>query len=512
MATSVTPSFAETTDPSGLTPRRQRAYEIRVRAAQLAASRPQPAHPNNGEEALYPNKIATFSKGLPHNERGEVDLDAYRALRTALATQSPAAFEAIPLAGQQKLTNPQSAFACDLEGADSHDLAQPPAPTIARAEAASEMDELYWMALARDIAFVDYPNDPTIAAAAAELSRFGAFRGPRQGGLVTPDTVFRGMTAGDVIGPYVSQFMVKDIPMGAVTVTQQMRPCVPQVDYLTSYQDWLAVQNGFFPGQDVLDQTPRYICNLRSLARWVHVDALYQAYHQACLILLGLGAPVAAGNPYAGSRTQDGFGTFGGPHILTLVTEVATRALKAVWYQKWKVHRRLRPEAFGGLIHNVRSGTASYPVNGGILNAPVLDRIAAAHGGYLLPQAFPEGSPMHPSYGAGHATVAGACVTILKAWFDESFVLPDPVVADRDGLTLRPYAGPDLTVGNELNKLAANVGIGRNAAGVHYRSDYTQSLLLGEAIAITVLEEQRETYNEPNTFTLTRFDGKTVSI
>jgi len=146
------------------------------------------------------------------------------------------------------------------------------------------------------------------------------------------------------------------------------------------------------------------------------------------------------------------------------------------------------------------------------LNAPVLDRVRNAYGTYLLPQAFPEGSPLHPSYGAGHATVAGACVTILKAWFDESFVLPNPVVADRDGSTVLPYTGPDLTVGNELNKLAANVAIGRNAAGVHYRSDYTQSLLLGEAIALTILEEQRETYNESNTFTLTKFDGMTVTI
>ena len=30
---------------------------------------------------------------------------------------------------------------------------------------------------------------------------------------------------------------------------------------------------------------------------------------------------------------------------------------------------------------------------------------------------------MHPAYGAGHATVAGACVTILKAFFDTSAVL-----------------------------------------------------------------------------------------
>lgn len=37
--------------------------------------------------------------------------------------------------------------------------------------------------------------------------------------------------------------------------------------------------------------------------------------------------------------------------------------------------------------------------------------------------AFQEGSPMHPSYGAGHATVAGACVTILRPFFDTGAVL-----------------------------------------------------------------------------------------
>jgi hypothetical protein len=40
---------------------------------------------------------------------------------------------------------------------------------------------------------------------------------------------------------------------------------------------------------------------------------------------------------------------------------------------------------------------------------------------YLSPAtAFPEVSPSHPSYGSGHATVAGAYVTTLKAFFDEN--------------------------------------------------------------------------------------------
>lgn len=103
-----------------------------------------------------------------------------------------------------------------------------------------------------------------------------------------------------------------------------------------------------------------------------------------------------------------------------------------------------------------------------------------------MPLAFPDGYPQHPSYGAGHATVAGACATILKAFFDETFVIPDPVAPTDDGLAVMPYTGADagqMTVGGELNKVAANIAIGRNIAGVHWRSDYTQSVLLGEAAA-----------------------------
>ncbi|HEX9665971.1 MAG TPA: phosphoesterase, partial [Thermodesulfobacteriota bacterium] len=76
-----------------------------------------------------------------------------------------------------------------------------------------------------------------------------------------------------------------------------------------------------------------------------------------------------------------------------------------------------------------------------------------------------------------------------------------------------PYTGPDLTVGGELNKLAANIAIGRNFAGIHWRSDYVDSLMLGEAIAIGILRDQRLTYNENfNGFTFTKFDGTTITV
>ena len=141
-------------------------------------------------------------------------------------------------------------------------------------------------------------------------------------------------------------------------------------------------------------------------------------------------------------------------------------------------------------------------------------------GNALLAMAFPEGSPTHPAYGAGHATVAGACVTILKAWFKETTRLVDigltPMEPSADGLTLTVYGGPDageLTVGGEFNKIASNVALGRNTAGVHWRSDGTESLKLGEKIGIGILKEARTCYNEVfNGFSLTNFDGTTIIV
>lgn len=461
---------------------------------------------------------------------------AYRALLRTLASGDHADFENVPRgtspANRRLFVNPQAGLAFDLEGPDAHALTQPPAPRIDGPEAAGEMAELYWMALLRDVSFVDYGTDAgtnTTADAAASLSNdFSVFEGPHDAtGDVTPGVLFRGSTPGDLVGPYVSQFLLLQVAFGTLRHNQRQRTAVDGVDYLMNESEWLTIQDGAQPGMsDQFDPVRRYIRNARDLATYVHFDALYQAYLNACLILLDTGAPFDANNPYADSLTQQGFATFGGPHVLSLVTEVATRALKAVWHQKWYVHRRLRPEAFGGLIHHhLQASPPDYPIDAEILDTDaggLLDHVNAHNqtGGndtYLLPQAFPEGSPVHPSYGAGHATVAGACVTILKAWFDESFPLPNPVVPNGPGTALTPYAPsagePALTVGGELNKLAANISIGRNMAGVHWRTDYIESVRLGEAIALGILEEQRLCYNERNGgFSLTTFDGHAVTI
>jgi len=499
--------------PSRPSLRRAAARKVRLDAAQLAFSQPAPPQQNSDEDRSYGGtRIGNFHKGLPHNSFGEVDPSAYHQLLRALETGDKLHFESIPLGGVRPLRNPQAGMAFDLEGPDAQNVTIRPAPRTDSAEGAGEAVELYWMALCRDVPFTDYASNPLAAAASADLSAQPDFRGPKSAASVTPATLFRGNTPGDFNGQYLSQFLLMDVPYGSLTISQRQQTVIPGVEYMTNAADWLNVQNGGASGPDLFDGTARYIRNGRDLGQYVHVDALYEAYLNACLILLGMGAPFDAGNPYHTTQRQDGFATFGGPHILSLVTEVATRALKAVWWQKWFVHRRLRPEAYGGLVHHRMTGARNYPLHSAVLNSGALMQTFSRFGSFLLPQAFPEGSPLHPAYGAGHASVAGACVTILKAWFDGSFLIPNPVVPSNDGLTLLPYIGPPLTVEGELNKVAANISFGRNFAGIHWRTDYSESLKLGEAIAIGLLREQAQTYHEDHSFTLTRFDGTTISI
>jgi hypothetical protein len=497
--------------------RANQALTIRIGTARTQRTHTLPSHADNGDEAAYPARLGNYTKGLPHTAQGDVAPAAYTALLAALARGTIAAFEAIPLGGIGKLSDPLAAYAFVLEGPDSFCLAAPPAPAFSSAAAATEMAELYWQALAHDIPFAAYPTNTLIAAAGADLIRLSGFQGPTVHGAVTPTTIFRLGLPGELVGPTLSQFLWRPIPYGAMSVSQRY-PIAPAREYLTTFADWLTVQQGQYhpPAQSPAAGPPaaRYLSTGRDLTTYLHTDFSYQTYLDAGLILFQLAVPLNPGNPYRHTRAQTGFATFGPPHLYDLVAKAANAALKACWYQKWLVHRRLRPEEFSGRVHKQRMGVASAPIHPDLLSiSGVLDEVARRTGNYLLPMPYPEGAPMHPSYPAAHSTIAGACVTMLKAFFDEAAVVPDPVMAGADGSSLDPYTGPALTVGGELNKLAANVAMGRAFGGVHWRSDNLAGLRLGEAVAIGLLADEAATYPEMfKGFSLTRFDGTTVVV
>lgn len=502
---------------------RDDAYEIRVKRAHVDRKVAIPDHNDNGDEALYSNRIGNYSKGLPHDSLGEVDANAYNAYLAAIVSGDPSDFENIPVGGTVLLFNPQSGLAFDLEGLDVVQTSSPPAPPLASPDRAAEAVELYWQAVTRDVLISNYDSDPNAQAAATELSNLSAFKGPRdpQTGQVTGATLFRGFTAGDLLGPYVSQFLILPFSYGPTPATQGYKTDLPLSaggsDYLTSFASWLAAQNGQGPFASAHpDSVSRFPRSGRDLAAYVHVDQTYQPYLYALMMLAKMGAPVNPASPYHGSKSQVGGVTFGIGAIEWLLAEVTLRATKASFFEKWFVHRTLRPEEFGGLVHNTLTNTKQYPLDPTVLNSGAVQKVFSANGTYLLPQEYPEGCPQHPSYPEAHGAIAGAAATLLKWFFDETFVIPNPKVPSDDGLTLNPYLGADagqLTVGGEINKLASNIGIARTIAGIHWRSDYELSMLLGEAVAVSVLADLGPTYNESYPgFSFTKFDGTKVTV
>lgn len=478
-----------------------------------------PPQEHNNDEQRYADAghYASFFKTLPQNNFGEVDRAAFTALQQAMHSGSGADMSAIPLdtSAQRKLTNPQGAFRYDAAGLDSHATRMPPAPSFRSAIAAAEMGEVYWQALSRDVPFIDYDSNATIALAVADLNNFSSTVGPKTNGLVTNQNLFRGETAGDVIGPYISQFLLQDVPYGSGTITQRYNVGLANTNFMTSTAHWLNVQRGG-AAQETLafDPSQRYIFNNRALSEYVHNDVLFQAYFNAALILLSLGDDVqSADNPYRGSSNQDGFTSLGAPWLLQLLTHASNLALSGAWYQKWRMHRRLRPEVYAGRVHFHDHGDRNYEIHPDILNSDGVNRVKTQYGTAFLPMAFTEGSPTHPSYPAGHAAIAGACCTILKAFFNEDFILPNTVQADATGSQLLPYSASALTVGNEINKLANNISLGRDAAGVHYRSDGVEGLLVGEQQAIRLLKDYVYMLNEDALMlSFTRFNGETFTI
>ncbi|WP_017298925.1 vanadium-dependent haloperoxidase [Nodosilinea nodulosa] len=540
--------------------------------------------------------IDPFTDRVRHGAKYEVALDG----GTYVVQPDPC-----PTDNFRQWEAPTAGVVFELEGPDSHAVTMPPAPALLDAsgnpnpELALEIAEIYELAVLRDQPLNDLEAGSANGTVQASIDRLNAlsYIGNQTGrprmvngaGVLDAQIVFRGSSPGVEFGPYLSQFMLMGntdvngggmvaeglINYGALQANQRVPIAAPGVNYMTTLADYVKVQRGIRPaGETYVDEAGnpvtgmnrparRFISTPRDLATYVHYDALYEAYLNACLILLGMGTPsdpafdhlsgVGAAAAKASTRRHaGGFALYGGPHILTLVTEVATRALKAVRYQKFNNHIRLRPEALASrleLMRRVNDGSVSGNLVPPALKADVnafrqvletngtLGAIFSGpgQGTNFLPMAFPEGSPMHPAYGAGHATVAGACVTILKAYFDTSAVLVQNASGKvgfkraASGDTPIAFRAPALgaaqdkldaftpaealTLEGELNKLAANISIGRNMAGVHYFSDYYDSLRMGEQVAIDILEEQALGYiTDPFVLSLTTFDGDVVRI
>ncbi|WP_433965790.1 vanadium-dependent haloperoxidase [Tunturiibacter gelidiferens] len=492
------------------------------------------SHQTNGDQHLYSDASATYTKVVLQDSIGLVNPAAYRTFTTALASGKPSDFENIIIGGTRPLNGPQGGLAFTLEGTDSHQFGSSPSPhnqetqVVVPAPPAfsspawgTELAELYWCSLLRDTAFTDYPTSPIAAAACAELTSMPSYAGPRtHSGQVTPNLLFRGHYPGETLGPYISQLIITPSFFGAMPLTNQFITYQAGLNYMLDPVSFLQVQNGITTGlSNQPDPTLRFLHDGRGLCAWTRVDVLFQAYFIAFLVMNTLGVPLNPGNPYVTSRTQTGFDTLGGPDISATIGEVSARVLDTVWYQKWFVHLRPRPESSGGIAYLTKTdqlGSIQARLNNNFLNSQALKASYDANNSWFLSQPFPEGAPAHPAYPTGHGVVAGACITVLKFFYDGHFVIPNPLVPAPDGLSVNPYTGPDagsLTINGELNKLAHNISFGHGIhAGIHWRSDSDDSILLGEAFAISFLQDKIRVYNEKLTVHFTKLDGSIATI
>jgi len=506
--------------------------------------------PDNGDSRRFSDFSGSWSKCLKHDYLGIVNRASWLSLTYALSTGRHSDFENI-LVGNPggpgftgTLNGPEGSLAFDLQGLDSHGTNIPPAPSVTSAQTAAELVEHYWAAMLRDTHFTQYESSSLASQACADMNNLSYVQSQNSQFPypVTPQNLFRGQIVpgdGSVQGPYLSQFLVQPTMLGVQPLSQMYQRILSVseggADFLTSPSEYLSVESGFPPSFSLqYDPTYRYARMGRDLASYAHVDALHQAYFVATLVLAGIGTPVNPGNPYVGSRTQHGFGTFGsaqgGPvDAVGTIPEMATRALKAAWFHKWIVNLRPRPEEVGALLqarltHQSPMPQASLALHSDLLNSAALPLIHSQYSSYLLPQVFPEGAPTHPCYPTGHGTVGGACIAAIKFFFDcNQPIRPllqaagsDVMVPSEDGLSLVPYGGSDrdtMTINGELSKLGWNITIGHGIhAGIHFRSSSFYSLLLGEMVGIAVLQDRARSYNEPFSITITKFDGTTVTI
>jgi hypothetical protein len=400
--------------------------------------------------------------------------------------------------------------------------------------------------------------------------------------------LFRGPTDGDLAGEYLSVFLTFPRPplfpsgcasdvadlIGAGKFARRLsqKLLVPKGksrDFGRTREQYVCIQNSYVPEIYEPDHFSNHLTEIvtgRHLGDYVHVDNVYEEYIRAADILVGNAYPRTPQSPYTRPKNapddckaadqvpwyrNEGDGpTLGPSDIYSLLGGVREVAERAAFTQKWLVARRARPEVMAALIDlalhhedgdadgkKIHELLSTCLTKAGESVSKLLDEVAdfnEKHGGennLLLSQMYPEGSPSHPAWPSGHATVAGACVTILKALFDESSLIRDPDTKVTPAHGKPAGCQPPLdqverkhlnvTVGGELDKLASNVAFGRNFGGVHYRSDGEHGIRLGEEVAIRYLQDHLREYRETirtcdgdkhHGLTLKRRNGRRVCI
>jgi len=499
----------------------------------------------------------SFSYALPHDEghgwpRCD-DVDAYTRAATCPSTSTLDALSRVPGATKrlEGLVDAANAAAHATRGRDADVPTDVPrfAP-VGSSTFAYDLAEAYAMAHLRDVPLDALGTSGTASYAEAErvlgdfLRRFAAAPlGLRPETLFRcPDTLFAPECRA---GPYVSQLLFADVFDG-YSLRDRRFLYERDTANLTVRARLLDVHRGFETTRAIArdgngQAEARYVHSGRVLGSIVHGEPPFKHYYDAALAsvaLLGpwieeVGTPAVDGvrHPAVAAST-----TAGQDDLLTSVAEVTLRALRQSYAYKWLSHRKMRPDqaamrldtfrradALGAPARAARDATALAATlvdqffGDSTVKAAFMEELAdanAARAGernYLLASLY-EG-PGHPSSTHGHAVVAGAATTVLKAMLTTTHPTTDAPLhfgttgaealgrfvnvrtATTDGASvtsadLSEETRRTMTLEGELDKLAHNLGAGRNWAGVHFRTELEYSLALGEAVGVAYLRDK----------------------
>tara|TARA_B110000046_G_scaffold180829_1_gene212037 strand:- start:5068 stop:8487 length:3420 start_codon:yes stop_codon:yes gene_type:complete len=440
------------------------------------------------------------------------------------AVQSLVAFLACPSAQTHAAIQRDASAVETLYGAPDASLAL---PGVARAQAAGlafappasaaqarDVAEAYVAGYLRDCALDRVPATgrscaEKLGAAHAFLADFGVTRA-----ATTPATLlaldparFRDAHA----LPSVSQLLYVTVAHGMRVITDRRVRYHGDDRTLWRRAPLLAVERGGAAGALDFPPDTRHVTTPRQLGSLVNNDPFHMHFTDAAL------ACAARLSPRFDQRmTGDGsaavlpslVGGFDG--LLAYVAEAGANALAESYRAKYRNGLKLRPQMHAHRIDLARrmGGTAPdalkallAPFEATPVRRAFLERLrewkARQTGEYNDLLAAHYQSTRHPSWTHGHATVAGASVTVLKALLrvhaDDGARLPWPDamrVPHPDGGEYAPL-GPEhanaTTYVAELNKLAYNIGMGRNWATQHFRTELEVSLELGERVAMALL-------------------------
>jgi len=516
----------------------------------------------NTKEEYYP---WMFSKTLEHAvDTGFPKKKDVEKLVTAWKVGSIDALDAIPQFYNdtnpnekiRKLEGVAGSQSFNMIGTDSSVVVPNKFYAIDSEANAFEMAEVYAMSLVRDIPFKLFDDNldeaslqqnekdllDLLKTKVTQLNNFTEkTSAPTKNGNITVGTLFRGPSLGETVGPYVSQFLLHPFKYGNISIEQKF---TSEYDHgaSTTIENFLNGQNGRTP-DNISSSASAYCYSPRILGSKVHSDPLFQFYYDAALICMQTKLAVPSG--FSHDKTSD-WTSGGGPNVLASIAHVCQGALRMAWHSKYGIGMKIRPEV---MAHRIHLGMTNAEMR---MAVPGLDNITTimqnkaeslltevksnniltdmegltieGSDTYLLKNQYPEGSPAHPSWPAGHATVAGASVTVLKAMLNchDENNLAKPwteavyVSNTGDGLDEVPVV-TGMTVISELNKLASNVTLGRDWAGVHYRCDGDCGVIAGEDFAITYLQDVAKEYHESKSglfkgFLLEKFNGDKVNI